>query len=318
MILFKNYYSLVYFSVQLLNYISLGLMRKDTDVQLFCVLIGKTKKDAVKQSSPNKEKDTSWKPEAKKIMLSQSGLKTKACDAEQCKTLVMPSEDSLMSSAGHQQERSLSPKENLKSSRNPQSASKASQHLVHKKQSVKQKHSGGTVAKRLAGSPRKKLKKTGKKSSDRKPQLQRKEISHSVPSEEELESEPVKLDEVFASVLHQELETSVIQNLAKSEKPKNVLESIGGADYKTPVKALQHVIGSVKNSERKLLSAKSSGKIPKRSHCRNSEDVCSGPEDNESQMDSDSSSVQESTRENHKLPDVKIKVTKENVLHNKN
>ncbi|XP_061319969.1 centromere protein C [Pezoporus flaviventris] len=275
--------------------------------------MGKTKKDALKQSSPNKEKDTPWKPEAKKIMLSQSGLETKACDAEQCKTMVMPSEDSLMSSAGHQQEQSPSPKENLKSSRNPRSASKASQHLVHKKQSVKQKHPGGTVAKRLAGSPRKKLKKNGKKSSDKKPQLQRKEISHSVPSEEELESEPAKLDEVFASVLYQELETSVVQNLAKSEKPKNVLqtlESIGGANYKTPVKALQHVIGSVKNSEKKLLSAESSGKIPKRSHCRSSEGVCSGPEDDESQMDSDSCSVQESTRENRKLSDVKIKRNK--------
>ncbi|XP_065545868.1 centromere protein C isoform X2 [Lathamus discolor] len=275
--------------------------------------MGKTKKDALKQSSPNKKKDTSWKPEAKKITLSQSGLETKACDAERCKTMVMPSEDSLMSSAGHQQKRSLSPKEKLKFSGVLRSASKASQHLVHKKQSVKQKHPGATVTKRLAGSSRKKLKKTGKKSSERKPQLQRKEISHSVPSEEELESEPVKLDEVFASVLHQELETSVIQNSAQSKKPKNVLqtlESIGGANYETPVKALQHVVGSVKNSGKKLLSAKSSGKIPKRSHCRNSEGVCLGPEDNESEMDSDSSSVQESTRENHKLSDVKIKRNK--------
>uniref|UniRef100_A0A8B9F7L1 Centromere protein C n=1 Tax=Amazona collaria TaxID=241587 RepID=A0A8B9F7L1_9PSIT len=275
--------------------------------------MGKTKKNALKQSSPNKEKDTSWKPEAKKLMLSQSGLETKACDAEQCKTMVMPSEDSLMSSAGHQQEQSLSPKQNIKSSRNLRSASKASQRSVHKKQSVKQKHPGGTVAKRLAGSPRKKLKKTGKKSSNRKPQLQREEISHSEPSEAELESEPVKLDEVFASVLCQELETSAIQNLAKSEKPKyllQTLESLGGANYKTPVKALQHLRDSVKNSEKKLLSAKSSGKIPKRSHCRKNEGVCSGPEDNESQMDSDSSSVQESTRENHKLSDVKIKSNK--------
>ncbi|XP_061211243.1 centromere protein C [Neopsephotus bourkii] len=273
----------------------------------------KTKKDALKQSSPNKEKDTSWKPEAKKIMLSQSGLETKACDAEQCKAMVMPSEDSLMSSAGHQQERSSSPKENLKSSRNVPSASKASQHVVHKKQSVKEKQPGDTVAKRLAGSPRKKLKKTDKKSSDKKPQLQRKEISHSVPSEEELESEPAKLDEVFASVLHRELETSVIQNLAKSGKPKNilrVLESIGGANYKTPAKALQHVVGSVKNSEKELLSARSSGKTPKRSQCRNREGVCSSPEDSESQMDSDSSSVQENTREYHKLSDVKTKSNK--------
>ncbi|KAM9028269.1 centromere protein C [Ara ararauna] len=275
--------------------------------------MGKTKKNALKQSSPNKEEDTSGKTEAKKLMLSQSGLETKACDAEQCKTMVMLSEDSLMSSAGHQQERSLSPKKNIKSSRNPRSASKASQHFVHKKQSVKQKNPGGTVAKRLAGSPRKKLKKPGKKSSSRKPQLQREEISHSVPSEAELESEPVELDEVFASVLHQKLETSAIQNLAKSEKPKyllQALESLGGTNYKTPVKALQHLRDSVKNSEKKLLSAKSSGKIPKRSHRSKNEGACSGPEDNESQMDSDSSSVQESTRENHKLSDVKIKSNK--------
>ncbi|XP_030904431.2 centromere protein C isoform X2 [Melopsittacus undulatus] len=275
--------------------------------------MGKTKKDALNQRSPNKENETSWKPEAKKNMLSESGLETKACDGEQCKTMVMPSESSLMSSAEHQQERSLSSKENLKSSRNPWSASKAAQHLVHKKQSVKQKHPGGTVTKRLAGSPRKKLKKTGQKSRGKKTQLQRKDISHNVDSEEELEREPEKLDEVFASFLHQELETSVIQNLAKSEKPKNVLqtlESTGGANYKTPVKAVQHVTGSVKNSEKKLLSAKSSGKTPKRSHCRNSEGFCSGPEDNESQIDSGNTSVQESTKENHKLPDVKIKSNK--------
>ncbi|NXD63936.1 CENPC protein, partial [Eolophus roseicapillus] len=273
--------------------------------------MGKAKKDALQQSSLNKEKDTSWKPESKKPMLSQSGLETKACDAEQCQTMVMPSEDSLMSSAGHQQGRTLSPKRSLKSSRSLQSASKASQHLVHKKQSVKQKHPRDTVAKRLAGSLRKKLKKPGKKSSDRKPQLQR-EISHSVPSEE-LESEPVKLDEVFTSALHQKLQTSVIQNLAKSEKPKNVLqtlECLGGANNKTPVKALQHLTDSVNNSEKKLLSAKFSGKIPKKSHCRSSEDVYSGPEDNESQMDSDTFSVQESTRENHNLSDVKIRSNK--------
>lgn len=166
---------------------------------------------------------------------------------------------------------------------------------------------------KLTGSPRKKLKKPGKKSSDRKPRLQTEEISHRVYSEEELESEPVKLDEVFTSPLHQKLETSVIQNLAKSEKPKNVLqtlESLGDANNKTPVKALQHLTDSVKNSAKKQLSAKSSGKIPKKSHCRNSEGVCSGPEDNESQMDSDSSSVQKITKENHKLSDVKIKSNK--------
>ncbi|XP_010011199.1 PREDICTED: centromere protein C, partial [Nestor notabilis] len=275
--------------------------------------MGKTKKNALKRSSPNKGKDSSWKPEAKKSMLSQSGLETKARDAEQCKTVVMPSEDSLMSSAGHQQERTLSPKKNLKSSKNSWSASKASQHLVHKKKSVKQKLPRDTVAKRLTGSLRKTLKKPIKKSSDRKPQLQTEEISHSVSTEEELESEPVKLDEVFTSPLHQKLENSVIQNLAKSEKPKNVLqtvESLGGASNKTPVKALEHLLDSVKNSKKKRLSAKSSEKIPKNSHCRNSEGICSDPEDNRSQMDSISNSVQEITKENHKLSDVKIKSNK--------
>ncbi|XP_050751811.1 centromere protein C isoform X1 [Gymnogyps californianus] len=275
--------------------------------------MGKTKKDALRQGSPNQKKDTSWKPEAKELMLSRSGLETKASDAEQCKTRVMPSEDSPVPSAGHQQERSVSPKKNLKSSKSLQSASKASQHLVHKKQTAKQKLPKNTVAKTLTESPRKKLKKSGKKSSNKKPQLQREESSDSEPGEEELEREPVKLNEVFTSPLHQKLQTSVIQKSAKSEKPKSVLhtlESLGGTNNKTLVKALQHLLDSVKNSEKKRLSAKSSGKIPKKIHRRTSKGVCSNPEDTESQMDSDSSSIQDMARKKQKLSDVKIKSNK--------
>ncbi|KAK4817838.1 hypothetical protein QYF61_000673, partial [Mycteria americana] len=275
--------------------------------------MGKTKKGALGQSSPNQKKDTSWKPEAEELVLSQSGLETKASDAEQCKTRVMPSEDLPMPSAGHQQERTVSPKKNLKSSKCLQSVSKASQHLVHKKQTAKRKLPKETVAKRLAESPRKNLKKSRKKSSNKKPQLQREESSDSEPGEEELEREPVKLNEVLTSPLHQKLQTSVIQKLAKSAKPKNVLhalESLGGTNNKTPVKALQHLLDSMKNSEKKQLSAKSSGKIPQKIHCRTSKGVCSNPEDTESQMDSDSSSVQDMARKNQKLLEVKIKSNK--------
>ncbi|XP_075005913.1 centromere protein C isoform X2 [Calonectris borealis] len=275
--------------------------------------MGKTKKDALRQGSPNQKKDTSCKPEAEELRVSWSGLETKASDAEQCKPRVMPSEDSPMPSAGHQQERTVSPKKNLKSSKYPQSASKASQHLVRKKQTAKQKLPKDTVAKRQAESPRKKLKKSGKKSSNKKPQLQREESSDSEPGEEELEKELVKLNEVFTSPLHQKLQTSVSQKLAKSEKPKNVshtLESLAGANNKTPAKALQHLIDSVKNSEKKRLSAKSSGKIPKKIHHRTSKGVCSDPEDTESQTDSDSFSVQDMARKKQKLSDVKIKSNK--------
>ncbi|XP_010292090.1 PREDICTED: centromere protein C [Phaethon lepturus] len=268
--------------------------------------MGKTKTVALRQGSPNQKKDTSWKPEAEALMLSWSGLETKASDAEQCNTRVMPSEDSPMPSAGHRQERTVSPKKNLKSSKCLQSASKTSQHLVPKKQMAEQKLPKDTVAKRLAESPRKKLKKSDKKSSNKKPQLQRVESSDSEPGEEELEREPVKLNEVFTSPLHQKLQMT--QKLSKSGK--QTLESLGGANNKTPVKALQHLIDSMENSERKRLSAKSSGKIPKKIHHRTSKGVCSNPEDTDSQMDSDSSSVQDMTRKNQKLSDVKIKSNK--------
>ncbi|XP_075277399.1 centromere protein C isoform X2 [Opisthocomus hoazin] len=274
---------------------------------------GKTEKDALRQRSPNQRRDTSWKLEAEELMLSLSELETKASDAEQCKTRVMSSEDSLMPSAGHQQEWTVSPKKNLKSSKYLQLASKAAQHLVHKKKTAKQKLPKEAVAKRLAESTRNKLKKSVKKISSKKPQLQREESSDSEPGEEELEREPVKLNEVFTSPLHQKLQTSVIQTLAKSENPKNVLhtlESLGGANNKTPVKAIHHLVDSVKNSENKRLSAKSSGKIPEKIPHRTSKGVCSNPEDTESRLNCDSSSVQDMPRKNQKLSDVKIKSKK--------
>ncbi|KAM9662205.1 centromere protein C isoform 1-T3 [Morphnus guianensis] len=273
--------------------------------------MGKTKKHALRQGSSNQKKDTSGKPEGKELVLSWSRLETEASDAEQHKTRVMPSDDLPMPSAGHQQEQTLSPKKDLKSSKYVQSASKASQQLVHKKQTAKQKVP--EVSKRLAESPRKKLKKSGKKSSNKKPRLQREGSSDSEPDEEELEREPVKLNEVFTSPLHQKLQTSVIQELAKFETPENglhTLESLCGANNKTPVKALQHLIDSVKNAEKKQLSAKSSGKMPQKMHYRASKGVCSNPEDTESQTDSDSFSVQDTARKKQKLSDVKIKSNK--------
>ncbi|XP_074723065.1 centromere protein C isoform X3 [Strix uralensis] len=274
---------------------------------------GKTKKDALRQGSPNQTKDTSGKRKAEELMLSRSGLKRKASDAEQCKTRVMPSEDLLMPSAGHQQEQTVSPRKNLKSPNYLQSASKASQSLVDKNQTAKQKLPKDTVAKRLAESPRKKLKKSGKKSSNKKPQLQREESSDSEPGGEELEKGSVKSSEVFSSPLHQKLQAMVSPKLAKSEKPKNVLhtlESLDGASNKTPVKALQHLTDSVKNSEKKRLSAKSSGKRPKMINRRTSKGVCTNCEGTESQMDSDSCSVQNMARKEKKSSDVKIKSNK--------
>ncbi|XP_074445400.1 centromere protein C isoform X3 [Larus michahellis] len=280
--------------------------------------MGKTKKDALRQGSPKQKKDTSWKPEAEELMLSCSGLETKASDADQCKTKVVTNEDSPMSSAEQQQERTVSPKKNLKSSK--QLASKGSQRLVDKKRTAKQKLTKDTAAKRLAECPKKQFKKSGKKNSNKKPRLQREESSDGEPGEEELEREPVKLNEVFTSPQHQKLQTSVIQELAKSEKPKNVLdalESLGGANYKTAVEVLQHLMDIVKNSEKKRLSAKSSGKIPKTICHRTSKGVCSSPEDTESQRDSDSSSVEDTTIKKQKLSDVKIKnnIRKHNTQH---
>ncbi|NXY72353.1 CENPC protein, partial [Glareola pratincola] len=267
---------------------------------------GKTEKDALRRGSPKQKKDTSRKPEPEELMLSCFGLETEASDADQCKTKVATSEDSPMPLAEQQQEGTVSPEKNLKSSK--QLASKGSQCLVDEKQTAKQKLPKDTAATRLAESPKKQLKKSDKKSSNKRPQLQRVESSDDEPGEEELEREPVKLNEVFTSPQHQKLQTSMIQELAKSEKPKSVLkalESLGGANYKTAVKVLQHLMDIAKNSEKN--SAKSSGKTPQKTCHRTSKGVCSSPKDTESQTDSDSPSVEDMAIKKQKLSDVKIK-----------
>ncbi|NXJ19300.1 CENPC protein, partial [Dicrurus megarhynchus] len=272
--------------------------------------MGKTKKDALRQDSPSQKNK---KPEAEELMLSWSGLETKPSDEEQCETRMLPSEDLPVPSSGHQEEQTVSLKKSLKSSKNLQLASKASQHLVKKKQTAKQKLPKVKVAKRGTVSPRKKLKKSVQKSRNKKPQLQREESSDSEPGEEELEREPVELNEVCTTPLHQKLETPVIQKLTKSEKRRNVLhtpESPGGANNRTPLKALQHPMDSVKNPEKKRLSAKSSGKKPKKIPRRTNKALCSSPEDTEFETDSDSSSVQDMARKKQKLSDAKIKSKK--------
>ncbi|NXO33647.1 CENPC protein, partial [Locustella ochotensis] len=276
--------------------------------------MGKTKKDALRQDSPNQEKNTSWKPEAEKLMLSWSGLETKSSDEEQCKTRMLPSEDLAMPSSGHQEEQTVSRRKSLKSSKNLQLASKASQHLIWKKQTAKKKQAAKQklpkvkVAKRGTVTPRKKLKKSVQKSSNKKLQLQREESFDSEPGEEDLEREPIELNDVCTTPMHQKLETPVIQKLTKSEKGRNVLhtsESPDGANNRTPLKALQHPMESVKNPDKKRLSAKSSGKIPKKIPRRTNKALCSSPEDTESETDSDSSSAQDMARKEQKLSDVK-------------
>ncbi|KAM6269758.1 centromere protein C [Porphyrio hochstetteri] len=270
----------------------------------------KTKKDALRHGSANQKKKTTQKPEAQEVM-SHSGLETKLSDAEPRTKKVMPSEVSPVPSAGHQQEQTVSPRKSLKSSKCLKSVSKAAQHLVHKKETAKQKLPKDTVAERLAASPKKELKKSGKKSSTKKPRLQRQETSDTQPGEEELEREPVKLNEVFTSPPRQKRRrTSVVRQLAESEKPKNVshvLEALDGASKETPVKALQHLMDSVKNPKKKRPSAKSSGEKPKRITHRTSKGDCSNPE---CQRDSDSSPAQDTAKKSQKLPDVKIKSNK--------
>ncbi|XP_009983463.1 PREDICTED: centromere protein C, partial [Tauraco erythrolophus] len=275
--------------------------------------VGKTKKDALKQGSPNRKKERSWKPEAEEVMLSCSVLGTKASDAGQRKARLLPSEDSPVPSAGHQQEPSVSSKKNLKSSKSLQSASKASSQRLVPTKHTKQKLTEDTVAQKLGESQGKKLKKSGKKSSDKKPRLQREESSDSEPGEEELEREPGKLNEVFASPVRHKFQASGIQKLPESEKPKSVsqaLESLGGANNRTPVKAQQLPLGSVKNSGKEQVSAKSAGKVSKKSDRRTSKGVCSNPEDAESETDSDSSSVQKAARKSQKSSDGKTKSSK--------
>ncbi|NWU34815.1 CENPC protein, partial [Hylia prasina] len=278
--------------------------------------MGKTKKDALRQDSPSQKKNTSWKPEAKELLLSWSGLESKPSDEEQCKTRMLPSEDLPMPSSGHQEEQTVSRRKSLKSSKNLQLASKASQDLkqtAEKKQTAKKKLPKVKVAKRGTVSPRKKLKNSVQKSSNKKPQLQREESSNSEPGEEELEREPIELNEVCTTPLRQKLETPVIQKLTKSEKCRNVLrttESAGGANNRTPLKAPQHPLRSVKNPEEKWLSAKSSGKMPKKIPRRTNKALCSSPEDTESETDPDNSSVKDMARKEQKLSDVKTKSNK--------
>ncbi|NXN97030.1 CENPC protein, partial [Rhinopomastus cyanomelas] len=271
---------------------------------------GKPKKGMFRQGSPHQKKDVSQKPEAEELMLAQTGLNTEVCEAELCKTKVMPNKDLPVPSPEHQQECVLSPVKSLKSSKNVKSASKASENLFHKKQMAKQKLPKDIVNEKLEEkSLRKEANKSTKKSSNQKPQLQREESSASESGEEE----PVKLNEVFTSPVHQKSETSTRQKFTESKMPENVLhalESVGDADRVTLVKTLQHIIDSVKKSEKKRSSAKSSEKIPQQRNCRASASVCSGPEDTEPQMDSDSSSVQHTARKRLKLSHVKNKSNK--------
>ncbi|XP_062349730.1 centromere protein C [Cinclus cinclus] len=264
--------------------------------------MGKTKKYALRQDSPKQNKNTSWRPQAEELILSWPELETNASDEEQCDTRMLPSEDLPMPSSGHQEEQTVSLKMSVSSSKNLQLSSKASQDLVKGKQAAKQKLRKVKVAKRETVSRRKKPEKSIQQSSSKKPQLQREESSDSEPGEEELEREPIKLNEVRTTPLHQELETPVIQ---ESKKRRNVLdtpESPGGANNRTPLKALSHPMESVKSPEKKPLSAKSSGKIR-----RTRKALCSSPEDTDSQTDCDRSSVQDVARKKRKLPDVKGK-----------
>ncbi|XP_035180321.1 centromere protein C isoform X2 [Oxyura jamaicensis] len=280
--------------------------------------VGKSKKDALHQDSPRHRK-MSCKPEAEQLILLLSESDTEAYDEEHEKR-VMPGEDSPMPSAERHEEQMPSPKENVKSSKYPQSASKALVHSIHKKHTAKQKlqESKDKLSKKRAESQRKKLKKSVKKSSNKKPQLQRGENSDSEAGEEGLEREPVELNEMFTSPLRQKLENSVLQKLASSEKPKNVLhalESLRDVYNKTPVKAaelLQHLTDSIQNSEKKRSLAKSSGKTLKKINHRTHKGVSSNPEDVEPQntMDSDSSSAHKVARKKHKQSDVKIKSNK--------
>ncbi|NXJ67329.1 CENPC protein, partial [Rostratula benghalensis] len=251
--------------------------------------MGKTEKDVLRQGFPNQKKDTSWKPEAEELMLSLSGLDTKGSDAQKRKTKVMTSEDLPVPSVEHQQEPTVSAKKNHRSSKYLQSDSKASQRSVPKKPTAKQKLPKDTAAKRLAESPRKKLKKSVKKRNNKKPLLHREESSDSGeeryevmasgsgPAEAEPEGEPVKL---------------------------HMSQSPGCANKKTPVKVLHNLMDSMKKSEKEYLSTKSSGKIPRKLCHRTSRSVCSNPE---TQTDSDSSSVQDMESKKQKLSDVKIK-----------
>uniref|UniRef100_A0A8C2U7U7 Centromere protein C n=1 Tax=Coturnix japonica TaxID=93934 RepID=A0A8C2U7U7_COTJA len=254
--------------------------------------VGKSKKDALKGSS--KHRKTSCESEAEQPML--SGLDSGATDEEQNIRRVMPREDLPMPSAEHQQEQMLSPKNNLTPCKYQQSASEAHQRLVHKKQ-TKQKLANDKLLK----SQGKKLKKSVKGNYNKNPEPQRWKSSDSALCEEGLEREPLESNEMLTSPSHQELQTSVLQKLTKSEKAEKVLhtlESVTDVNNKTPLKAaelLQHLVDSMKNSEKKRPSAASSGKILKRIHHRAHKRACSITGDTEPQntTDSDSSYAQD-------------------------
>ncbi|NXU55515.1 CENPC protein, partial [Turnix velox] len=283
--------------------------------------IGKTKKAALR-GSPRQKKNMAQKPGAEKPedkqlrMLSSSGLETKSSDLEQCKTYDVISEDLPVTPAEHQQEETESPRENPNSSE--QSASEVSQHLVNKKIPSKQEIPKPPSSKRLPESLKKQHKKPDKKSHNKKPQLQREKAApDDEPGQEEIESEPVKLNEVLALPMDQKSQTPRTQKLPASGKPKNALESVDGTNYETAVKMLQHFMDMVKNSERKCLPARSSGKTPKKTCPKTGEGVCSSPKDTEGRADSDSSSVEDMARKKQKLADVKRKrnVRKCNLQH---
>lgn len=257
---------------------------------------GKSKKDALKGSSKHRKK-MSYESEAEQLML--SGLDSETSDGEQKIRRVMPREDLAVPSAEHQQEQMLSSKKNLTPCKYQQSASKAYQRSVHKKQ-TKQTLANDTVLK----SQRKKLKKSGKRNGNKNPEPRRWKSSDSEPGEEGLEREPLESNEMFTSPPHQELQTSVLQKLAKSEKAEKVLhalESVTDVNNKTPLKAvelLQHLVDSMKNSEKKRSSVTSSGKMLKKVHHRAHKRACSITRDSEPRntTDSDSSSAPEVAR----------------------
>ncbi|NWI17488.1 CENPC protein, partial [Crypturellus soui] len=277
--------------------------------------VEKTKKKALRQDCPKQRRGTSWKPEDKEL----SGLDKKTSDAEQYKKRVMPSEDLSILSAGDQQE--LQPKKSLKSSNYKQSNVRT-WHLVHKKQSVKQKFSKDTGSKKLAESTRKKMKASGKKSSNRGLVLSTVESSERKLGEEGLERESVYVNEVFSSPLHLKLQNSKIQNLANSEKQKNVLcslESLGDASNKTPVKAkelLRNPTATVQNSEKKS-SAKVIKRKPEKIHHKAHKNVHSNSNDIEPQntTESESSSVQDEVEKNPMPSNKKSNKRKCNMQH---
>ncbi|XP_021250782.1 centromere protein C isoform X2 [Numida meleagris] len=278
--------------------------------------VGKSKKDALNKGSPKHRKKMSYESEAEQLML--SGLDSEASDEEKKKRRVMPREDLPVPSAEHQQEQMLSPKKNVKPCKYQQSASKAYQRSVHKKQ-TKQKLANDKVLK----SQRKKLKKSGERNGNKNSELQRWESSDSEPGVQGLEGDPLESNEMFTSPPHQELQTSVLQKLAKSEKAEKVLhalETVTGVNNKTPLKAaelLQHLIDRMQNSEKKRSSAVSSGKMLKKVNHRAHKRACSNTEDTEPQntTDSDSSSAQEVARKKCKQSAVKTSKKRESNRH---